>query len=136
MNVLFVHKKSVSKRKVCIIFKKNKNLKKTQKIFLVVFLGFFGWVFFIANPGSRRWRHVAASTAGTWHTAGNAAAGVPPLHRREFLVAAAVGDEPAAIAQSGPVQSQCQYQYRGRRCCFSFIVCKACVHMSVRRERE
>jgi hypothetical protein len=41
--VLFVHKKSVSKRKVCDIFIENKKLKKTQKItFLVGFLsGFF-----------------------------------------------------------------------------------------------
>ncbi len=49
--VLFVHKRSVSKRKVCIIFKKNLNLKKPKKTFLVgcliVFLGgFFGWVFY------------------------------------------------------------------------------------------
>jgi hypothetical protein len=49
--VLFVHKKSVSKRKVCIIFIKNLNLKNQKKTFLV---GFFMWVFwvgfFIANP--------------------------------------------------------------------------------------
>jgi hypothetical protein len=53
----FVHKKSVSTRKVCIIFiKKIKNLKKfkkpPKKHFLVGFLGgffwvgFFGWVFY------------------------------------------------------------------------------------------
>jgi hypothetical protein len=53
--VLFVHKKSVSKRKVCIIFIQYLKFKKTQKntfmwIFYVGFLGgFFGWVF-IANP--------------------------------------------------------------------------------------
>ncbi len=60
---LFVHKKSVWKRKVCIIFIKKKYLKKPKKTqkktFLVgffrwVFLGFFGWVFlggfFNANP--------------------------------------------------------------------------------------
>ncbi len=29
--VLFVHKKSVTKRKVCIIFIKNEKLKKNQK---------------------------------------------------------------------------------------------------------
>ncbi len=60
---LFVHKKSVSKRNVCIIFIKNKKVKKNPKkptfsgffrwIFWV-FLGFFGWVFlggfFNANP--------------------------------------------------------------------------------------
>jgi hypothetical protein len=58
--VLFVHKKSVSKRKVCIIFIKNLNKKKTkkpQKTFLVGFLGIFwgGFLggFFIANPGPR-----------------------------------------------------------------------------------
>jgi uncharacterized membrane protein YfcA len=55
--VLFVHKKSVSKRKVCIIFIKNKKFKKNQKkTFLVGFLGgFFGVLggFFIANPGAR-----------------------------------------------------------------------------------
>jgi uncharacterized membrane protein YfcA len=44
--VLFVHKKSVSKRKVCIIFIKNKKFKKNpKKTFLVVFLGgFFGFL--------------------------------------------------------------------------------------------
>jgi hypothetical protein len=51
--VLFVHKKSVSKRKVCVIFIKNKNLKNPKKTFVVGFLGvffvFFWWVF-IANP--------------------------------------------------------------------------------------
>ncbi len=62
---LFVHKKSVRKRKVCIIFIKNqkvKKKKKTQKTpFLVGFFRwflfvFFGWVFlggfFNANPAS------------------------------------------------------------------------------------
>ncbi len=59
--VLFVHKKSVSKRKVCIIFIKNKkNYKKPKKkhfsgFFKVDFLGFLGG-FFIANPGYRRTR--------------------------------------------------------------------------------
>ncbi len=59
--VLFVHKKSVSKRKVCIIFIKKVKIKKKnkKKTFLVGFLGgFLGgffWVgflggFFIANP--------------------------------------------------------------------------------------
>ncbi len=53
--VFFVHKKSVSKRKVCTIFiKKIKTLKKTKKN---ICIGFFRWVFlggfFIANPGSR-----------------------------------------------------------------------------------
>jgi hypothetical protein len=53
--VLFVHKKSVSKRKVCIIFIKNlKKNKKTKKNifsgFLGGFLGFFFGGFFIANP--------------------------------------------------------------------------------------
>jgi hypothetical protein len=50
--VLFVHKKSVSKRKVCIIFIKNK-----KNLFLVGFLGVFFGVFlggfFIANPVPR-----------------------------------------------------------------------------------
>jgi hypothetical protein len=41
--VLFVHKKSVSKRKVGIIFIKKKFKKKPKKTFLV---GFFGWAFF------------------------------------------------------------------------------------------
>jgi uncharacterized membrane protein YfcA len=48
--VLFVHKKSVSKRKVCIIFIKNSKFKKPPKTFLVGFLGgFFGvfWVGFL-----------------------------------------------------------------------------------------
>jgi hypothetical protein len=40
--VLFVHKKSVSKRKVCIIFIKIKNLKKPKK----PPVGFCGWVFY------------------------------------------------------------------------------------------
>jgi hypothetical protein len=54
--VLFVHKKSVSKRKVCIIFIKNKKVKKTPKDIFSGFLGGFFWVgffglgFFIANP--------------------------------------------------------------------------------------
>jgi hypothetical protein len=52
--VLFIHKKSVSKRKVRIIFIKKLKFKKTQKAkkktFLMVFWGFSGWVFFIANP--------------------------------------------------------------------------------------
>ncbi len=51
--ILFVHKKTVSKRKVCINFIKNKNFKnpkKPQKLILVGFLGgFFRWVF-IGNP--------------------------------------------------------------------------------------
>ncbi len=54
---LFVHKKSLWKRKVCIIFIKNLKFKKTQKnqkkTFLVCFCR---WVFlggfFNANPGS------------------------------------------------------------------------------------
>jgi hypothetical protein len=55
--VLFVHKKSVSKRKNGIIFIKNLNFKKTQKNILGVFLSGFFWVgfldgFFIANPAS------------------------------------------------------------------------------------
>jgi hypothetical protein len=41
--VLFVHKKSASKRKVCIIFIKLKK-KKKKKTFLVGFLGGFFWV--------------------------------------------------------------------------------------------
>jgi hypothetical protein len=50
--VLFVHKKSISKRKVCIIFIKNLKFEKPQKTpkkkhFWWVFLGgFFGWVFY------------------------------------------------------------------------------------------
>jgi hypothetical protein len=44
--VLFVHQKSVSKRKVCIIFQKIKNLKKKKKpIKKTVLVGFLG-VFF------------------------------------------------------------------------------------------
>ncbi len=53
--VLFVHKKSVSKRKICIIFIKIKNLKdpkKTQKSFLV---GFFRWVFWWDFLGGIFW---------------------------------------------------------------------------------
>jgi hypothetical protein len=53
--VLFVHKKSVSQRKVCIIFTKKIKIKKIpKKTFVVGFLGvFFGFLggFFIANPG-------------------------------------------------------------------------------------
>jgi len=41
---LFVHKKSVRKRKVCNIFIKNKKFKKTPKNPFLV--GFFRWVFF------------------------------------------------------------------------------------------
>jgi hypothetical protein len=43
---LFVHKKSVSKRKVCIIFKKIINLKKPKKPKKPIFCGFFRWVFY------------------------------------------------------------------------------------------
>ena len=44
--VFFVHKKSVSKRKVSI-FIKNKNLKKPKKKhFWWFFFGFLGWVFY------------------------------------------------------------------------------------------
>ncbi len=47
---LFVHKKSVWKRKVCIIFIKKLKLKKTKKTQKSIFSGFFkvvffGWVF-------------------------------------------------------------------------------------------
>jgi hypothetical protein len=61
--VLFVHEKSVAKRKVGIIFIKNKKkFKKTKKpknptknifsgFFWVDFFGFFWVGFFIANPG-------------------------------------------------------------------------------------
>jgi hypothetical protein len=47
MSYLFI-KKSVSNRKVCIIFKKNKFKKKPKKpIFSGFFyVGFFGWVFY------------------------------------------------------------------------------------------
>jgi hypothetical protein len=59
--VLFVHKQSVSNRKVCIIIIKNKKLKTQKKtfcgLFEVVFFWFFreGFLggFFIANPDSR-----------------------------------------------------------------------------------
>jgi hypothetical protein len=56
--VIFVHKKSVSKRKVCIIFIKNLKFKKPKKnnnkktfywifgFFVVFWGGFFGWVFY------------------------------------------------------------------------------------------
>ncbi len=58
--VLLVHKKSVSKRKVCIILIKNNKFKKKPK--KNIFSGFFRWFFwvfwvgflggfFIANPG-------------------------------------------------------------------------------------
>ncbi len=43
--VLFVHKKSVSKKKVCIIFIKYLKLKKTYLV--VFFMCFFGWVFWV-----------------------------------------------------------------------------------------
>jgi hypothetical protein len=56
--VLFVHKKSVSNRKICIIFiKKIKNLKNQRKTKEKLFSGFFMWFFlvflggtFIASP--------------------------------------------------------------------------------------
>ncbi len=66
--VLFVHKKSVSKRKVCIVFIKNKKLKKPKKTFLVgffrwVFLGGFFWVGFLLPTlqPRRRWASRCAS---------------------------------------------------------------------------
>jgi hypothetical protein len=43
--VFFVHKKSVSKRKVCIIFIKNEKFKKKPKNPFLV--GFFRWVFWV-----------------------------------------------------------------------------------------
>jgi hypothetical protein len=50
---LFVHKKLVCKRKVCIIFIKNLKFKKPKKnpkkTFLVVFLGGFFWVGFLGG---------------------------------------------------------------------------------------
>jgi hypothetical protein len=59
--VLFVHKKSVSKKKICIIFIKNKKFTKSPKNpFLVSFFrwffGFCGWVFY-CQPWSKakRW---------------------------------------------------------------------------------
>jgi hypothetical protein len=68
--VSFVHhKKSVSKREVCIIFIKNKKFKKTRKkqkknilvVFYVVFFKFFGWAFlsgfFIGNPALPQMLH-------------------------------------------------------------------------------
>jgi hypothetical protein len=46
--VLFVHKKSVTKRKVCIIFIKNLKFKKPQKTIFSGFfqVGYFGRVFY------------------------------------------------------------------------------------------
>jgi hypothetical protein len=60
--VLFVHKKSVSKRKVCISFIKNKKFKKNPKNpFLWFFwVGFFGWVFLLATLPEGRDQHPAA----------------------------------------------------------------------------
>jgi hypothetical protein len=58
MSYLFI-KKSVSKRKVCIMFIKKKNKKK--KIFWC-FLGFLGG-FFIANPGSLTFLNYVPGTA-------------------------------------------------------------------------
>jgi hypothetical protein len=49
---LFVNKKSVSKRKVCIIFIKNLKLKKkNQKKKNPIFIGFFRWVFWVFLGG-------------------------------------------------------------------------------------
>jgi hypothetical protein len=51
--VLFVHKKSVSKRKVCIIFITNSKFNPKKNIFSGFLGGFFGVFlggFFIANP--------------------------------------------------------------------------------------
>jgi hypothetical protein len=71
--VLFVHKKSVSKRKVCIIFIKNKNLKNQKnKTFLVGFLGgflrFFGVGFLLPTlqqgPGERDAQRAAGHKSG------------------------------------------------------------------------
>jgi hypothetical protein len=68
--VLFVHKKSVSKRKVCIIFIRNKKIvkKPQKKTFLVGFLGgFFGWVLY-CQPCNKvlDWWLVPAATAARW----------------------------------------------------------------------
>jgi hypothetical protein len=63
--VLFIHKKSVSKKKVCIIFIKKKFTKTPEKPFFVVFfkvvfwffwVGFFGWVFYCQPwAKAKRW---------------------------------------------------------------------------------
>jgi hypothetical protein len=47
--VLFVHKKLVSKRKVCIIYIKNLKLKKTKNPIISGFLGGFFWVGFLGG---------------------------------------------------------------------------------------
>jgi hypothetical protein len=65
----FVHKKSVSKRKVCIILIKNyKFKKKPKKAKKNIFSGFFRWffwvfwvVFFIANPDQVEVRDLTAA---------------------------------------------------------------------------
>jgi hypothetical protein len=72
--VFYVHKKSVSKRKVGIIFIKNKKFKKTKKnTFLVgffrCFFGFFLGGFFIANPAWRRRRRpLTRPSSRRWET--------------------------------------------------------------------
>ncbi len=79
--VLFVYKKSVSKRKVCIIFWKNlKKFKKPQKN---IFNGFFRWFFwfflggfFIGNPATQG----AGLVAGA---GGNSSAIGDPARRQE-----------------------------------------------------
>ncbi len=74
---LFVHKKSVWKRKVYNIFIKNKKFKKTQKkpflvgFFWWFFLGFFGWVFlggfFNANPDLEPLKGFGINFFGSYH---------------------------------------------------------------------
>ncbi len=93
--VLFVHKKSVSKRKVCIIFIKNlklkKNSKKTKK---PIFSGFFRWVFLVGFllptlPGG----DAAAAVAGCGEPLQPAAGAVGPAKGRAVGVAAAAAKD-------------------------------------------
>jgi hypothetical protein len=89
--VLFVHKKSVSKRKVCIILIKNLKFKKPKKTYLVGFLGgifrwVFGWVIYcqpcdLCRSWASRSRRISASIssgvcflAGGFFTTGSPAA--------------------------------------------------------------
>jgi hypothetical protein len=92
--VLFVHKKSVAKRKVCIIFIRNKKFKKTRRktkqktffvgflgVFCFVFLGGFFWVGFLG--GFFYYQPWEQAMVNAWD--GCAASAVAPVHKSAAL---------------------------------------------------
>jgi hypothetical protein len=106
--VLFVHKKSVTKRKVCTIFIKIKNLKKPQNpkkpkkniFFWFCWLGFLGG-FFIANPGlicsSMTVLSLASSVLGAAWSAGSSSGRGPEITTRGLQEEEEEGELPPMV---------------------------------------